>query len=67
MKPEPRDIGPVPCDECAFQALQDNSAFYCVRRSPEMQQGRAQWPRIDRSAPPTIKGCGDGRRRKDNV
>ncbi|WP_315810782.1 MULTISPECIES: hypothetical protein [unclassified Bradyrhizobium] len=69
MKPEPRDIGPLACDDCAFQVAADNSAFFCVRRSPDAQttDGRAQWPKIERGGLPAFKGCGDGRRHKGNA
>lgn len=69
MKPEPRAIGLTPCDDCAFQVVADNSAFFCVRHSPIAQttDGRAQWPKIERGGQPAFKGCGDGRRSKETA
>lgn len=67
MKPELRDFGPIACDECSYQSIADNSSFFCLRRAPDAQtvDGRAQWPKIERSGIPVFKGCGDGRKRRD--
>jgi hypothetical protein len=69
MKHDPKDVGPTACDECVFQVTADNSSFFCLRHAPLAQtvDGRAQWPKIERGGAFEFKGCGDGRRRKDNA
>jgi hypothetical protein len=69
MKHDFKDVGPTACDACAFQVLNDNSSFFCIRKSPDAQaiDGRAQWPKLERGGSPVFKGCGEGQRRKDNA